>query len=101
MEREHDMRTVMAHTDPKYVWLTADTAHLTLGGGDAVQIISDYFPRIAEVHMKDTYPKYRGNTSTPDAGGTPSGKPVHNLGVGGVDFPALSKSYGIESSRDG
>ena len=76
MEREHDMRTVMAHTDPKYVWLTADTAHLTLGGGDAVQIISDYFPRIAEVHMKDTYPKYRGNTSTPDAGGTPSGKPV-------------------------
>ena len=91
MEREHDMRTVMAHTDPKYVWLTADTAHLTLGGGDAVQIISDYFPRIAEVHMKDTYPKYRGNTSTPTQAEHRQASLYHNLGVGGVDFPALFK----------
>jgi sugar phosphate isomerase/epimerase len=91
MEREHDMRTVMAHTDPRYVWLTADTAHLTLGGGDAVQIISDYFPRIAEVHMKDTYPKYRGNTSTPTQAEHHQASLYHNLGVGGVDFPALFK----------
>ncbi len=76
MEREHEIRRVMALTDPKYVWLTADTAHLTLGGGDAVQIISDYFPRIAEVHMKDTYPNYRGNTSTPTRGTAPQGKSV-------------------------
>jgi sugar phosphate isomerase/epimerase len=91
MEREHDMRTVMAHTDPKYVWLTADTAHLTLGGGDAVQIISDYFPRIAEVHMKDTYPKYRSNTSTPTQAEHHQASLYHNLGAGGVDFPALFK----------
>jgi sugar phosphate isomerase/epimerase len=91
MEREHDMRTVMAQTDPRYVWLTADTAHLTLGGGDAVQIISDYFPRIAEVHMKDTYPKYRGNTSTPTQAEHHQASLYHNLGVGGVDFPALFK----------
>ena len=43
--------------DPKYVWLTADTGHLTLGGGDAAQLISDYFPRLALVHLKDTYAK--------------------------------------------
>jgi sugar phosphate isomerase/epimerase len=91
MEREHEIRTVMAHTDPKYVWLTADTAHLTLGGGDAVQIISDYFPRVAEVHMKDTYPKFRGNTSTPTRAQHREASLYHNLGVGGVDFPALFK----------
>ena len=65
MEREPDVRRVMELTDPKYVWLTTDTGHLTLGGMDAVQIMSDYFPRIAEVHLKDTYAKYRGNTATP------------------------------------
>jgi sugar phosphate isomerase/epimerase len=91
MEREHEMRTVLAHTDPKYVWLTADTAHLTLGGGDAVQIIRDYFPRIAEVHMKDTYPRYRGNTSTPTLAEHHQASLYHSLGVGGVDFPALFK----------
>jgi sugar phosphate isomerase/epimerase len=91
MEREHDMRRVMELTDPKYVWLTADTAHLTLGGGDAFQIISDYFPRIAEVHMKDTYPRYRGNTSTPTQAEHSKASLYHNLGAGGVDFPAIFK----------
>jgi sugar phosphate isomerase/epimerase len=91
MEREHEVRTVMAHTDPKYVWLTADTAHLTLGGSDALQIISDYFPRIAEVHMKDTYPRYRANKSTPTQAEHHQASLYHNLGVGGVDFPAIFK----------
>jgi sugar phosphate isomerase/epimerase len=91
MEREREVRTVMAHTDPKYVWLTADTAHLTLGGSDALRIISDYFPRIAEVHMKDTYPRYRGNKSTPTQAEHHQASLYHNLGVGGVDFPAIFK----------
>jgi sugar phosphate isomerase/epimerase len=91
MEREREVRTVMALTDPKYVWLTADTAHLTLGGADAVQIISDYYPRIAEVHMKDTYPNYRGNTSTPTPEQHRKASLYHNLGAGGVDFPAIFK----------
>ena len=91
MEREHEIRRVMALTDPKYVWLTADTAHLTLGGGDAVQIVSDYYPRVAEVHMKDTYPNYRGNTSTPTPEQHRKASLYHNLGAGGVDFPAIFK----------
>ena len=91
MERDHEIRRVMALTDPRYVWLTADTAHLTLGGGDALQIIRDYFPRIAEVHMKDTYPRYRGNTSTPTQAEHSKASLYHNLGAGGVDFPAIFK----------
>ena len=91
MEREKEVRRVMDLTDPKYVWMTADTGHLVLGGGDAAQIISDYFPRIAEVHLKDTYAKYRGNTSTPKQEDHRVASVYHNLGGGGVDFPAVFK----------
>jgi len=91
MEREKEIRRVMELTDPKYVWMTADTGHLVLGGGDAAQIISDYFPRIAEVHLKDTYAKYRGNTSTPTQEEHRVASVYHNLGGGGVDFPAVFK----------
>jgi sugar phosphate isomerase/epimerase len=91
MERERDMRRVMELTDPKYVYLIADTAHLTLGGGDALKIIRDYYPRIAEVHMKDTYPRYRGNTATPTQAEHAKASLYHNLGAGGVDFPAIFK----------
>ena len=91
MEREKDMRRAMELTDPKYVWMTADTGHLVLGGGDPAQIISDYFPRIAEVHLKDTYAKYRGNTSTPTQEEHRVASVYHNLGGGGVDFPAVFK----------
>jgi len=89
IEREKEMRRVMDLTDPKYVWMTADTGHLTLGGGDAVQIIKDYFPRIAEIHLKDTYAKYRGNTETPTQAMHRQASVYHNLGGGGVDFPAI------------
>ncbi len=91
MEREHEVRRVMELTDAKYVWLTADTAHLTLGGADAVTILRDYFPRIAEVHMKDTYSRYRGNSATPTPAEHLKASLYHNLGAGGVDFPAIFK----------
>ena len=91
VEREKEVRRVMQLTDPKYVWMTADTGHLVLGGGDAAQIISDFFPRIAEVHLKDTYAKYRGNTSTPTQEEHRVASVYHNLGGGGVDFPAVFK----------
>ena len=91
LEREKDMRRTMELTDPKYVWMTADTGHLVLGGGDPAKIISDYFPRIAEVHLKDTYAKFRGNTSTPTQEEHKVASVYHNLGGGGVDFPAVFK----------
>ena len=91
LERERDMRRAMELTDPKYVWMTADTGHLVLGGGDPAQIINDYFPRIAEVHLKDTYARYRGNISTPTEEEHRMASVYHNLGGGGVDFPAVFK----------
>jgi sugar phosphate isomerase/epimerase len=89
IEREGEMRRVMELTDPKYVYLTADTGHLVLGGGDAAQIISDYFPRVTEIHLKDTYAKYRGNKQTPTPEMHKQASVYHNLGGGGVDFQAV------------
>jgi inosose dehydratase len=91
LEREKEIRRAMEITDSKYVWMTADTGHLALGGADPAQIISDYFPRIAEVHLKDTYAKFRGNTSTPAQEEHRAASVYHNLGGGGVDFPAVFK----------
>jgi sugar phosphate isomerase/epimerase len=91
MEREHEVRTVLAHADPRYVWLTLDTGHLTLGGMDAVKIVSDYLSRIAEVHLKDTYPKFRGNHATPTRAEHQRASLYGKLGTGGVNFPAIMK----------
>ena len=102
MEREKEMRRAMDLTDPRYVWMTPDTGHLVLGGGDPVQIMSDYFPRIAEVHLKDTYAKYRGNTSTPsEEEHNKVASVYHNLGGGGVDFPPSSSSCATGTSKVG
>jgi len=91
IEREHEIRAMLDLTDPAYVWMTPDTGHLTLGGADAVELMSDYFPRIAEVHLKDTYAKYRGNTATPPQDQHFKASVYHNMGGGGVDFPAVMK----------
>ena len=48
IETEHEVRALMALTDPRYVWIVTDTAHLTLGSMDSFQIIRDYWPRLAE-----------------------------------------------------
>ena len=91
MEREHEVRTVLERTDPRFVWITLDTGHLTLGGMDAVKIVSEYFSRIAEVHLKDTYPRFRGNHATPTREEYHRAGIYRNLGAGGVDFPAVMK----------
>lgn len=92
LEREAEVRRVMALTDPRYVWLTMDTAHLTLGGMDAAGIINDLFPRVAEIHLKDCEAKYRGNRETPSPEVHRQANIYKNMGVGGgVDFPAVFK----------
>jgi sugar phosphate isomerase/epimerase len=58
---------------------------------DAVEVMTDYLPRIAEVHLKDTYAKYRGNDATPSRAQHAEASVYHNLGGGGVDFPAVMK----------
>jgi sugar phosphate isomerase/epimerase len=97
IQTDHETRLLMKLTDPKYVWLTADTSHLTLGGMDPLQIIKDYWPRIAEIHYKDAPKHLRGSKvvavprSGPDAGGHGWFRNLGGPDSGGVDFPSIQK----------
>ena len=97
VETEHEVRTLMALTDPRYVFLVTDTAHLTLGVMDPLKIITDYWPLITEIHYKDTAANLRGNTklavptSGPEAGGHGWFRNLGGKDSGGVDFPAIQK----------
>jgi inosose dehydratase len=99
IEREHEIRFLMELTDPRYVFLCPDTAHINLGGGDPVAIVTDFYDRISAVHWKDSKASYRGYT-----GATPT-QEMHaqeilykDLGNNGVDHEyiykfLLSKGY--------
>jgi sugar phosphate isomerase/epimerase len=90
MEREHDFRFVMEHTDPAYVHLIMDTGHNVLGGMDVVKMTDEFFPRITEFHLKDTFPQYRGNTGGPTPEQHKQKSVYASVGQGGgVDFPGV------------
>lgn len=94
-QREVDL--LMKETDPRYVWMTADTAHLVLGGLDPMEVLMRYWPRIAELHYKGAPTKLKGNRkvavprSGPEAGGHNWFRTMSGPDSGGVDFPAIQK----------
>ena len=90
IERPEEVRALLDQTDPAIVSWIPDTAQLNLGGGDPVQLIADYYDRLAAIHWKDSKASYRGYT-----GPTPT-KEMHaaeilykDLGAGGVDHAAI------------
>ncbi|MBW8707992.1 MAG: TIM barrel protein [Alphaproteobacteria bacterium] len=90
MEREHDFRYVMEHSDPNYVYMIMDTGHNVLGGMDVVKISDEFFPRITEFHLKDTFPQYRGNKGGPTPADHKKKSVYASVGQGGgVDFPGV------------
>lgn len=48
-----DVDRLMAGTQPGRVWLLLDTAHLVIGGGDPMQVLTDHEGRIGHVHLKN------------------------------------------------
>lgn len=91
-ERQEEVDRVLELTDPRYVFLTADTAHLTLAGMDPVEFLGKHYDRVAAIHLKDIPAKYRGYR-----GLSPS-RDEHRrvglykrMGAGGVDFVAFVK----------
>lgn len=51
--RNDDITTVLSLTDPDTVQLCPDAGHITIDGGDAVQVLSDHIDRIPTMHWKD------------------------------------------------
>jgi sugar phosphate isomerase/epimerase len=86
-----EVKRIMDLTDPRYVFMVADTAHLSLGGTDPIKFVNDWFPRIGDVHLKDVIVKYSPAKSG-WKGPAPSREEhvrdnlYKQLGTGGVDF---------------
>ena len=92
LERPEEIARVVELSDPRFVYFTADTAHLTFGGTDPVKFIGDNYSRVAALHFKDTPFKYRGHTGpTPTREEHQANNLYTGMGIGGVDFPALAR----------
>jgi inosose dehydratase len=52
-ETREGLGRVLDATDPRYVKLIADVAHMTLGGSDPAEIIRTYHDRLLFFHFKD------------------------------------------------
>ncbi len=95
-ERTHELDYLMESTDPRYVWLTFDPGHATLGGIDPMRVMDIYYSRLAAMHLKDAEAKYnvrRAGWKGP-APSQEEHRRVHlykRMGSGGVDFPGIFK----------
>ena len=57
VETEEEIETIMHFTDPRYVFLCPDTAHVRKGGGDELAVVRTYADRVKYVHLKDWDPQ--------------------------------------------
>ncbi|CAN5184837.1 sugar phosphate isomerase/epimerase [soil metagenome] len=82
VETPEEIHAAMEATDPSYVFMSPDTGHIYLGGGDVVEILRTYQDRLNYFHFKDG----AGTFTRPDF--FPN---MRELGRGEVDFPAVMK----------
>lgn len=92
-ETRDGLGRVLDATDPRYVKLIADVAHMTLGGADAAEVIRTYHQRLIFAHFKDLRKDVaelaRQNRDLA------RGKRYHfcEIGTGVVNFPAILSAF--------
>lgn len=88
-ETREGLGQVLEATDPRYVGLIADVAHLALGGSDPTEVIRTYHQRLIFLHLKDarrdTYALARQNR----ASARKAKYRFCEIGRGVVNFPAI------------
>lgn len=82
IEQPAEIQLVMKLTDPKYVFLSPDTGHIALGGGNVLEILQTYKERLNYFHFKDV----AGQVHRPNFGPN-----IRELGKGDIDFPAIMR----------
>jgi inosose dehydratase len=91
-ETREGLGSVLDATNPQYVGLIADVAHLKLGGSDPAEVIRTYRQRLVLLHLKDVrldaYDLARQNR---DASEELKFR-FCEIGHGVVDFPAVTAS---------
>jgi sugar phosphate isomerase/epimerase len=85
---------LMTKTDPRYVSMQLDTAHVAYPGQDPAQLLQKYPGRFSSLHLKDVRGDIAGNDSGvfKDEDGRP-------LGEGKIDWPAVLKAARKEGVR--
>lgn len=87
---ESDLDFMMQNSDPDFLFLAPDTAHLTVGRCDAAQICERYIKRIRFMHLKDVK-----KTKAIGDDGAQQGFEIYSnfleLGEGNVDLDTVLK----------
>jgi inosose dehydratase len=60
--RTEDVDRLLSLTDPETVWLCPDAGHITLDGGDAVEVLRRHVDRTPVMHWKDCRAHLPGHT---------------------------------------
>jgi inosose dehydratase len=106
VQSQHEVDLLMKETDPAYVGMTADLAHLVLGGLVPMEVLTTYWPRITSIHYKSAPTRLKGSRvvavprSGPEAGGHHWFRAMSDADSGGVDFPTVQK-YLIQKNYTG
>jgi len=80
---------VLEATDPQYVKLIADVAHLALGGSDPAEVIRTYGERLCFLHLKDLRKEIAAVARQDRNLVEGKGPPFCEIGLGTVDFAAV------------
>ena len=88
---ENEIDFIMQNTDPEYVSLCPDTAHLVLGKCDPVKIFKRYIDRIRFVHLKDVIKSTKMKVVEGENKGFEVYSDFLELGNGNVDFKSIFK----------
>jgi inosose dehydratase len=94
-ETRQGLGRMLEATDPRYVKLIADVAHLALGGSDPAEVIRAYGGRLCFLHLKDTR-KEIGAIARRDRNLVASKGPLFcEIGEGMVNFAAVVQALRV------
>ncbi len=82
VETPAEIDLAMAMTDARYVFLSADTGHIHLAGGDVLAICRKYKTRLNYFHFKDGVRPFVRPDFKPN---------LRELGKGEIDFPGVMR----------
>ena len=106
VERKAEVEMILEMTDPRFVFVTLDTCHASVGGMEPAAFVRDHYARVAHLHFKDTLPVWSAakgwsgpapteaeERTIEKQHGLPPGRHAiyQSFGAGGVDFPALMR----------
>jgi len=88
VETPHDIEVFFNLANPELVGLALDTAHVSAGGGDPVELLRATSDRVKYMHLKDIAMP----ASLADFAGYARFAAFRNLGEGTVDFGAIGRA---------